>query len=134
MRIADVIARLRVETRLEVAGAAELAAAQADQHRDGAFVFYSADRAADNALDNAVRQLRRTTVGVALAVSNQRRRGAAAVTELEAARDQVFTALLGWQPADAVTPVVFRSGRLVGFGKPTLWWLDEFEVQTFLSA
>lgn len=134
MRIGTVIDRLRARTGLEVAGAAELAAVQADQQRDGAFVFYQSDSAADNTLDNAVRQTRRIGIGVALAVSNRRRRGAEGVVELETAREQVFRALLGWQPADAVAPVTFRSGRLVGFSKHTLWWVDEFVFTEFLSA
>lgn len=133
MRIGDVIDRLREGTTLEVSGAAELAAAQADQQRDGAFVFYQSDSAGDNALDNAVRQTRRIGVGVALAVSNRRRRGAAGVEQLETARGQVFMALIGWQPAQAVAPVMFRSGRLVGFAKSTLWWVDEFVFNEFLS-
>ncbi len=134
MRIAEIISRLKDQTNLEVSGAAELAAAQADRQRDGAFVFYQSESAGENALDNAVRQVRRIIIGVALAVSNARRRGAEGVDGVESARAAVMRALVGWTPPDAIQPVTFTSGRLVGFSKATLWWLDEFTVTEFLSA
>lgn len=134
MRVEPVIERLRADTTLEVSGAADLAAARGDHHRDGAYVFYQSDSAGDNALDNAVRQTRRIIIGVALAVRNRRRRGAEGVTELEAAREQVFESLIGWQPADAIAPVTFRSGRLMAFVKSTIWWVDDFVFTEFLSA
>ena len=134
VEISTWIEKLRADTDIEISGAAELAAAQADRQRDGAFVFYQSESAGDNALDNAVRQQRRITVGVALAVSNARRRGADGVTGIEAARRKVMDALVGWWPAGAIAPVTFAGGRLVGFTKATLWWLDEFTVSEFLSA
>jgi len=134
MQLDDWTRRLRAETGLQVDGAAELAAAQADQQRDGAFVFYTADAAEANQLAGALRQRRTITVGVALAVGNRSRRGAAGVTELERHRAAVFAALLGWAPPHAVAPVTYRAGRMLSFSKSTLWWLDEFQVSEFLSA
>lgn len=136
MRIAEWIERLRSETSLEVKGAAELAAAKADQLRDTAFVA-PLDEAALSQSDTigAVRQMVRVGVGVTLAVTNRRdRRGEAAVSEIEGAREDVRRALLGWTPPSASGPAGFRRGRLVQLSERTAWWTDEYECDELVAA
>ncbi len=135
MRIAEWIERLRSETDLEVKGAAELAAAKADQQRDVAFVA-PLDEAALSQPDaiGTVRQMVRAGVAVTLAVTNRRdRRGEAAVSEIEGARESVRRALLGWTPPSASGPAGFRRGRLVQLAGSTAWWQDEYEADELVS-
>ena len=135
MRISEWIERLKTDTDIEVHGAAELAAAEAERRRNGAFVIYLDDRAGGNALANGVRQLRTVGIGVVLAITNLRgKRGDAGIEEIEPVRERVINALVGWQPRTAASQVIFRGGQLMTFSRGTLWWQDEFEVTEIIGG
>ena len=119
----------------EVKGAADLAAAMAEPrglHGHTLFVMYEREAAPDNHQSN---RLRRLTVGTVLALVNYRdRRGDEGISDLEAMREAVSHALLGWEPPGAAGAVSFEGGALADFGKRTLWWRDSWSVPAFAPA
>lgn len=119
----------------EVKGAADLAAAMAEPrglHAHTLFVMYERETVPDNRQGG---RLRRLTVATVLALVNYRDgRGDEGVSDLEAMREVVSHALLGWEPPGAAGAVSFEGGALADFGKRTLWWRDTWSVPAFAPA
>lgn len=116
-------------------GAADFDSARTSAQRNAVYVMLVGIDAAENNLINAVRQQTVTAIGVVLAVTNRRsKRGSDNVNEIEHRREQVRSALLGWQPPDAEGPVTYLRGRLLGFGDGTMWWQDEYIVLGMISS
>ena len=118
-----------------VKGAVELEAAQAEQKQDTLYVLPLDSNASGNALENAVRQQVTEGIAVVIAVTNRRdRRGEAGLDEIEVRRNEVRAALLGWPPTDDGDPLIYRRGRLLALADKTVWWQDEYEHTTLISA
>ena len=49
--------------------------------------------------------------------------------QLKTVRDAVSASLIGWKPADASTPVNYRSGKRFGLNQGFLIWADTFDCQ-----
>lgn len=135
MRLAQWRQRLESETDgLDVKRVADLPAARDTHYRDTVYVMYSSDDARPDESDviGAVRQLHTVGVDVIYAITNRRSEdGDEAVEEIEAVREQVLGALVGWQPPDGDSAIVYRRGRVLSFDRGTLWWQDSFEVREF---
>lgn len=129
-------ARLRshpATARMDVHGAATLAAAEAEQRRDGLFVFLASERSEASEAVGRTAQRRTSTVGVALAATAQRdRRGRAGMDRVDAMSQAVLTALVGWRPTDGHGPMEHRRGDVLSWGRSTVWWGMEFETEDFV--
>ena len=125
--------RLRSETDLEVHGAFNEAAARKDVRRDSAYVLMLQDDSRPSEVIGVVRQVADVVIGVLFRVRNRRDdRGEAGLAEIEVAREKVFRALLGWQPASGWGPVSHGSGRAQPPQRDAeQWWLDAFNVEVF---
>lgn len=75
-----------------------------------------------------------TLFSVILVVSNvSDETGAAALGGLQAMRDQVMQALLGWSPdAEFGEPIYYHGGDLGRFADSQMWWVDRFTVANYL--
>lgn len=127
--------RIEDRTDLRAKTCADLAAAQRDHKgADAAYILLADEAAEPNALIGQVRQMVSVGIDVVIAARNFRREtGAGAVEDIEAARDAVMAALLGWQPPDADGPVTYRRGRMVDFSRATVWWQMQFEAPVLIS-
>ncbi len=123
--------RLRANTDLEVHGAFSGALARKEVRRDSAWVLLLQDDSRPSEVVGCVRQVADVIVGVLLRVRNRRDdRGEAGLGEIEAAREQVFAALLGWTPASAFGEVTHREGRAQPPQQDAeQWWLDTWRLQ-----
>lgn len=92
-----------------------------------AFVLSVRDRADPNRIaSGSHRQRLEETFGVLLVVRNPGGKGQATL-ELEALKDEVRTALMGWLPGDAWTAAGYRDGSLVdALPGGVLWWLQTY--------
>ena len=117
----------------EVKGAADLAAAMAEPrglHNHTLFVMY--DREAVSPGNHQATPLRQASLSTVLALVNYRdRRGDDGLSDLEAVREALSRALLGWEPPGAAGAVSFASGAMVDFDRRTLWWRDTWSVPVF---
>ena len=120
----------------EVKGSADLAAAMAEPrslHNHTLFVMY--DRETVSPGNHQATPLRQASLSTVLALVNYRdRRGDDGLSDLEAVREALSRALLGWEPPGAAGEVSFESGNLVDFGRRTLWWRDSWSVPAFAPA
>ena len=117
----------------EAKGSASLAAAMAEPRTlrtSTVFVMWERENRRGN---NHETRLRTAGVATVLALVNYRdRRGADGVlSDLEAAREAVSRALLGWEPPGAAGHVEFEAGNMVDFSERTLWWRDTWSVPSF---
>ena len=128
IRLADWRARLAERTDFQALGAADFARARQDVRRDTLYVMYTSEDP-DARRETAPNQLHRYGVSVVLAIRNSRDpRGEAALDDVEAKREPVLRALLGWVPPGAAGKVTFGGGRLRAIAADGLWWEDRFEV------
>lgn len=136
MTPASIILRLREqcpELRL-VGGAAQLESAiEALTATPAAFVLPARESATESPfMDQTVQQEVLAEFAVVIAAANLADdEGAAARESLQAVRDSVRTALLGWTPDDAMSGCEFVSGELAQFKDSLLWWTDSYST-TFL--
>ena len=126
-----VIARLAVRPELKlVAGAAEFQAASASNPKaaPAAYVFLLSEVASPNSLGNVgVLQRVQAHIGVSIAVRNVAdAQGAASGQDLQAVRQAVKVALLGWPPAAGHEPLERVSSDLLAFRDGYLWWQDVY--------
>ncbi len=100
------------------------------------FVLPLSESSSDEDLMSRVRQKTLQGFGVITVVSNKRdSKGAAALNDLKTLRVALKNNLVGWVP-DATNgePVHHRNGRLLSLdGNSRLWWIDEFDVNTYWS-
>lgn len=138
LSLATVVTRLRdtcPSFRL-VAGAAEVAAARNGvPAAPAAYVIPLGESSADNQVagSHAVMQRVEHVFGVLIATRNATDgRGQAGVDDLDALKAEVRSALLGWQSDDALDPILFGGGQLVGFFDGFVWWQEEFATAYYL--
>lgn len=134
-----IVARLdaQVSSLKKVAGAVDLAAAQADikNQTPAAWVIELADQAGENQLASQVSQHAAVRFGVVFAVSNLRdARGEAALGDAKPLREAVMTALLGWQPGTGYDPCEYVGGALLALDTPILWWQDVYSTGLYLHG
>lgn len=134
-----VVARLQAQVVAlrKVAGAADFAAAQADLRQSpAAFVIETSNRAAPSRTGTeVVSQDTEIRFGVILAAQNLRDpRGGNAKTAMNALRETVLGALLGWKPEADYDPCEYSTGRLLLMNDHVLWWQDEFVTRTLLRS
>ncbi len=101
-------------------------AMQRGHQRDVTFVFLRRDRAQENRTSGSVLQLHQLTFGVVWSVRAANK--SHQLDALEARRDELLKALVGFQPPTASEPLQFLSGDLIGFKSGFIWWLDEFKT------
>lgn len=124
--------KLKVSGLGMVGDAADLASIRRETLQfPAAFVVLLADKGGQNGLNsgNSVSQRREQRLGVVLAVRNIRSgQGADALHEIDALRQQVDAALIGWQPGtgDTYDPVLFSAGKLLDMSNGEMWWQDEY--------
>ena len=141
MRLRPWIERLEAHVKgrdllREVKGSADLASAMTEPRslqRSALFVMWEREVRRG---DNHETRLRTVGVSTVIALVNYRdRRGEDGVlSDLEAAREAVSRALLGWEPPGAAGHVEFETGNMVDFDKRTLWWRDAWSVPSFAPA
>ena len=136
MRLHDWTARLSAHIEdTDIRGAADLAAARDAHQRNTVYVMYQAEDAEANRRSCGVQQRVLTDMLIVLAACN--RRGTLKeelVTELEALRGRVRSALLGWTPPGAAGPVVFRSGQLTRLSDAVIWWQDVYRAEGWIEG
>ena len=139
--LAEVEARLEVNapTLKSVQGAAEFAAVKANPPKNrqpAAYVVPNSDSAGPNRVAvNAVRQRNQINFAVVLAIGNLRdRRGGTATRSLEALRDEVIAALLGWPPTADHEQVEYDGGLVIDFRDGVVWWQLDFRTATHLGS
>jgi hypothetical protein len=134
MRLADWVERLRSQTDLVVHGVYTPAAARSSSAHDAAFVTYFADEAQPSTVIGPPRQEHTVAISVLLRVP-VRQAGGESVSGLEAARDQVDAALLGWTPPGATGPVTHRNGKAMDREDEGVeWWRDIYQAPQLRSA
>jgi len=114
---------------LRVGGSAGLAQAATDLKQiPAAYVIPSSERAgASRTGTTVVSQQNTVRFAVVVAVRNLRdARGEQAQTDLLAVREEIITALHGWQPNGDFDPLEYGGGRLLQLTDAVLWWQDEF--------
>ena len=82
------------------------------------------------------RQMITVRMAIIIAVTNFRDgRGAGGMDEIEVIRQQVQTALLGWQPAGAACGAWFEGGQMMGADKKAVaWWQEIWRLQELIRA
>jgi hypothetical protein len=126
-----IIARLKEQAPAlaGVAGAAGLAqAASALKQTPSAYVLPNAERPGGSRTGTMVVSQQNTVrFAVIMAVKNLRdARGEKAQADLLDLREEIMTALHGWQPHEDFDPLEYGGGRLLQLTDQVLWWQDEF--------
>ncbi len=135
MRLADWVARLRSRTDMAVHGVYTKAAVQSSADHDAAFLTYFADEAQPSTVIGPPRQEHVVAISVLLRAPVRREADSESVSGLEAVRDQVDAALLGWTPPGATGPVTHRSGRVLDREDEGVeWWRDIYQAPQLRSA
>lgn len=127
----------QVPTLLQIAGAAGLAQAATDlKQYPAAYVIPSAERANGSRTGTTVvSQQNSVRFAVILAVRNLRdARGDQAQADLLTLREEIMSALHGWQPHADFDPLEYSGGRLLQLTDQVLWWQDEFLTTHLLRS
>lgn len=137
--LADIIARLEAVAPLRlVSGAADFSAAAESRPKTlpAAYVLpLSEHPQGDDGVGEGVTQVVEATFGVALALSNvSDAKGGAALGDLDAIRQAVREALLGWAPDGCEDGFSYAGGALLGFANNVLWWQDTFAILYLMDA
>jgi hypothetical protein len=138
MKLGKIVLKLRLaNTTFEnmIGGAVELTAAINNTlTKEMAFVIPLIDDARVNEYDNFINQAITERFGVVVALRNDLdfadKLGIAAYDRLHDIRNEIFSAILGWQIAEAETITYYRGGKLVGFNSAYLYYQFEFEYQS----
>lgn len=142
MNLGSVVLQIRAaNTRFtnKVAGAAELALAQEfPLIQETAFVVQVADKCPPNNYDSSINQLLTERIAVIVALENDSSKkdilGFEAYSLIDTVRNELFVALLGWQPTGSESLMYYAGGRLVSLDRAWLWYQFEFEAATRLQA
>jgi hypothetical protein len=126
-----IIAQLKISapTLAHVAGAAGLAqAANALKQIPAAYVIPNSERSGGSRTGTMVVSQQNTVrFAVVMATKNLRdARGDQAQADLLSLREEIMTALHGWQPDAEFDPIEYGGGRLMQLTDQVLWWQDEF--------
>lgn len=131
-RLADQVAGLAT-----VRTSADLASLATGRHRHqlpAAFVHPRGDRAAANALVNAVSQTVRREIGVLLVVAaSGADRGAGAPDLIDELLAPIRTALIGFEPAGG-EPLTLAGGDILKVGDGQALWLDRYATSFHLRS
>jgi hypothetical protein len=138
MNLAPFIARLKTATGSTfklVGGAADFdAASDALAAAPAAFVIEQANGAGPNLTVGVVTQQVSVQVGIVIAVRMVKdSRGQADQSSLEAARQAVRAALLGWSPEPGSDACSYAGGQLLEFTPGLLWWQDAYSTGHVIS-
>ena len=136
----DVITKLRAATSgfgTRIAGAAELAVIEDDEIRSGLGLPFALVVPIREAVDASHEDGLQTTVieefGVVIGVDNTPdTRGQASAAALEALRDEVITALVGWTPTPTDTihqPVKYIGGEFLDMDREALVFVYDFSTE-----
>jgi len=142
MRLGLIVLKIRLgKTRFGnyVAGAAELSLAVDNiLKKNMAFVIPLAEDADINKNDTGISQILVERFGVIVALANDSsdrdKTGLTAYDSLHEIRNELFKPLLGWEIEEAMTPIYYRGGRLLGIDPAYMWYQYEFEYQSELGA
>lgn len=128
--------RAEVPTLKRVGTVGGLAQAQSGLDRNAlpaGYLHLVGDRAAANALVNAVSQTVTRTIGLALCVpALGQARTEDLADDLEPLLAATRGALLGFYTADLLSPLELVGGRLVLVAKGLAWWVDEYRTSFLL--
>jgi hypothetical protein len=120
-----------------IAGAAAFAKAATDLKQvPAAYVLPVSERPGrSNTGTMSVTQQNTVQFAIVIAVQNLRDpRGESAQADLLPIRNEIMTALHGWQPDSDMDPVEFNGGRLLRITGQALWWQDEFTTRHFIRS
>lgn len=96
-----------------------------------AYVLIMSESADANPLIGVHSQIVTTRFAVEVMVANSASpaTGGEAQASLEAVRDEIKAALLGWQPAPEAEPISFAGGQLIEFAGNLVIWRDTFTTK-----
>jgi hypothetical protein len=122
-----------------VAGSAELSrVTQQEPARELCFIVPISEAVKTQQSQNYIDQLlvERFAVVVCLKTDMQQsdRYGFLAYDKIHDVREEVFKAFLGWQVAEAESPIRYRGGSLIDFRNTYLWYQFEFEYDARLFS
>jgi hypothetical protein len=122
-----------------VQGAAEYAALKAPpptNYLPAAYVIPLRDSAGPSPLVNAVRQQIHAEVGIIImcGAATPDPRGGGEVIAIEAVRQAVRAALLGWKIDPEHDPLQAAGGDLVGFDGATVTWQDAYSTVFYIRG
>ncbi len=133
MRIIPVIDRLKTACAL-LNGRAEpaqsLSALTDDEVRSGlpiAFIYSEKEAASPNEMLGITSQ----RVAKRFCIITAAQPSTAIAEPIEASRDQIKTALIGWCPDANHDPVEFVGGEIIDISTSVVWWKDTFETFTY---
>ncbi|MBF0604596.1 MAG: hypothetical protein HQL07_13000 [Nitrospirae bacterium] len=111
-----------------VAGSADLDAVTAGRvNPPAAYVFEAASKGANQEIGG--QQQVNESFAVVIVVSNKRgERGVDSADQCRGLRDQIFRALVGWEPGLTHDAMTYDSGRLVLLKDGLLYWQDFYKT------
>lgn len=127
----------QVSSLRRVSGAADFAAARSDlRQTPAAFVIELNNRPGPSRTGTlVVSQLNEIRFGLILAEKNLRDpRGDSAKTAMNALREAVMAAVLGWTPEAEFDPCEYGGGRLLLMDDSVMWWQEEFVTRNLLRS
>lgn len=99
-----------------------------------AFVVPLDDNPEDNKSQNQVRQALTDSFAVVVALSNVAdERGQGAAHEVDDLRSELWSALLGWRPAEEYDGIAYEGGSVISLDRARLWYQFEFSAETEIS-
>lgn len=99
------------------------------------YVFVKSEASEGNPNFMAVRQLTQIDIGLMLITRNiADAKGGAAAEDIEALKDAVRAALVGYEPEGCHTPIENIGGELVNASSGTVWWEHTIGVSFLLGA
>lgn len=134
MKITPVVEQLRrccPAFARRIAGGIDLDAVKASQQlvRPSAFVVATADAAADNDIDNGVRQVITDSFDVLVVLDAKDQRGQLAVDVLHDVRAELWRALVGWRPAGEYEPITYAGGELLEIDRALVLYRFSFVAE-----
>ena len=136
MRILPIIARLKDQCPLldgRVEPAQSLTALSDEEMQYDlpiAFVYAGKETASDSDVINAVSQLSPRSFSILIAAKNSDGES----EPLEDIRDQIKTALLGYQIDEEHDHIAYAEGDVIDVSKRLIWWKDTFETWVLLRS
>lgn len=92
-----------------------------------AFVIPLDDNPGESMSSNSVRQMLQDSFAVVVAISNlPDEKGQAGVLSVNAIRASLWSALLGWRPADRYDGITYQGGQLLHLDRARLWYQFDF--------
>lgn len=100
-----------------------------------AFVIPLDDNPGENISSNGIRQMLQDSFAVIVAVSNTAdEKGQTGAHSVDAIRAALWSALLGWRPADRYDGISYQGGQLLHMDRARLWYQFDFaaamEIET----